>query len=212
MAVANSVETANPYSTVAQELIKLGLDMTVNYQNFFHSGDEIVAGSHIRAYPAKFYLWGSRQLSTGERVHPGDMVGMFHFDRRLPFPDPQTSLATHTIRTFERFKDSLGGLARVCESDHPLLEGLNVFYFVSHWSGPLMERMGFDIFEIKNPIRQWLHNEYSKRWTAQFGYHDPSWKGFEEWKKAVENSKGVREAFISRQKLIALHGSQSAGK
>lgn len=185
------------------------VNAVANYQDHLQPEErETRAGTYLRAYPARFYLWGSRTLSTGEVIRPGQMVGLLHFDRKLPYPDPNDTLLVHTRKMYRRLKECMESLATICQNNDPVLEGIEHFYGLSHWAGPLLERLGFDVFEIRNPIRRWFQNEYAKIYASRFAYHDTSWQGLNEWQVSERNFSGVREAFIPRTKLIELHISK----
>ena len=160
-------------------------------------------GEHMDIQVLRFKWPKEKQLSDGTTIKPGSKIGVIHFDRNLPTADEKESERGFSRKLYESGKNSLEELAFLCEANDPRLAGIEGFYGLSHIAGPLAKRLGFDIFETSDPLKLIFAQVLGKRLVGKVVNNNPNWQ------KLAKNYKSPKEAFISRQKLVALFGSTS---
>lgn len=160
---------------------------------------KIPVGEHMDVIMGRFRSIKNKELSDGSVVKPGSKVGVIHFTRNLPIMDKQSNVA-FSRQLFRSGEESLNNLAGLCEANDPRLEGVEFFYGWSHLAGPIAKRLGFDVFDIANPIRR-LGPKFVNTFLAGGLKDTPTFQ------RINYIFKTPREAFISRQKLVELYGS-----
>lgn len=180
-------------------------------------GEKIQIGSYGELHVEPYRAVRSRTLSDGTIMKPGDKVGIMDFAHGILSKAEEESLFSYTKKLIRSAELSFIELAQLCEVDDPRLAGVSVFGGRSHLAGPVAKRMGFDVFDIANP----LHSHFEtwrgkKRVQRQVSYYKkPDDTGSieavvdQKWKEMEKNFKDPRDAYISRQKLLELYGSQS---
>jgi hypothetical protein len=161
---------------------------------------KIKLGEHMSVRIGHYRHIAGRELSDGNVVSGGAKVGVIDFMRNMPTLDKHDNLISLTRDLFDSAQTSLIELAKLCNSEDPRLEDINTFYGVSHLAGPLAVRLGFDVFDIRNPIDRSMYKMLGKGIVTTIAKKNSSWQ------RLKSNFKDPREAFISRQRLINLYG------
>lgn len=162
--------------------------------------DSISVGEHMNVDVMK-YRGKNLSLSDGTTVSNEDIVGQMHFYRNLP-QLRNNNIIAYTRDLYESASESLKSLARRCQKEDPRLSGVTAFYGESHIAGPLAKRLGFDIYDINNPLYKLFVYYGSKNVVDDTTKESRSYRA---WK---ENFKPPRQAYISRAKLVELFGEK----
>lgn len=104
--------------------------------------------------------------------------------------DDKKSSLKRKIDFFKNIKSDFKKLAETCEKNSSLKK-IDYFYGYSHLAGPLAKRFGFNVYEIKKPLKKW--------WTTL--QSSISAKNLDGW-KVKRNYKPAMLAVISRKKLL----------
>jgi hypothetical protein len=206
-------------------------------------GEQVLIGKYGVMHVEPYRAVRSRPLSDGTTMTPGDKVGIIDFARGIPFKNEHESIFSYTKNLIRTADVSFIELAEMCETDDPRLSDVNFFGGRSHLAGPIAKRMGFDVFDVANPLHRYFEARRGKdRVKKQVSFEKGSnpnnpegrevdQKGEEpqkaeenskteseskkemvvdqKWKEMEKNFKDPRDAYISRQKIIELYGSQS---
>jgi hypothetical protein len=164
---------------------------------------EINVGEHMTVSVEVFRDFAHKELSDGSILRPGQKIGKIDFLRKLPTLKEGDNLLSFTKQLFRSGEQSLRELAELCEKNDPRLGDVEFFWGISHLAGPLAKRLGFDVFDIANPIKRLGYKALGKGIAYSIAKKNKHWQMFE------KNFKAPHEAVISRGKLIELYGSKS---
>ena len=195
--IASGVENAGPYIG-ATSLVAAG-SLSVLYKKWWR---EIEVGQHMVLKPERFVHFKKVRLSDSTDVSPGELVGRIHFSSNFNELHEDTSIVTYTRELVKSGQESLGLLAEMCQEDKRAVKDINVFWGRSHLVGKFTERFGFDTMPVNNPLNRSFTKFWAKDCAREVVGNHPEWKRFE------KNFRDPRDAYISREKLIAVFGKK----
>ncbi len=200
--VAQKMWPLNIELTVATlALLKLGMISMTEEQMGFRGYFNV--GNHMSIHPSGYHAFKERELSDGAIIHPGQKLGVIDLLRNIPILDSDTKLLTATRHLYNSVSQDLHELAFLCQSNDPRLNGVEAFYGISHFAGYLAERLGFDSFKLRNPLKRLFPKVIEKQMVKEHAGEN------KDWKKIKNKNKDIYEAFISRQKLVDRFGTQT---
>ena len=165
--------------------------------------DKVNVGNHMSIHLGHYRTPFGKELSDETVVRPGQKIGIIDILRNLPSLEKDENLLAITKKLYRESEADLRELAKMCQDNNPSLEGVEVFYGVSHLAGPLAKRLGFDVFDIANPLKRTGVTLTGKLIAAGYGWKNKQWREYQ------SKFKSAREAFISRKKLIELYGEKN---
>lgn len=163
--------------------------------------EELAVGEHMEVIIRRYRSSRQKHLSDGTIIRPGDKVGEIHFSNDIPELQENENMIGFARRLFVSARESMQHLAQLCQDNYYQTDGVVAFLGQSHIAGPLAKRLGFDIFEIRNPITRLISTELSYVTAKESAYRNPTWQQFR------TNFKSAKEAIISRDKLVQTHGN-----
>lgn len=165
--------------------------------------DSVLVGDHMTFRRTNYTGFASKELSDGEIVRPGDRIGEIDFVKDVPKLGKDANLFVFTRYLYNSAQKSLRELAELCAENDPSVDGIKAFHGTSHLVGPLAKRLGFDIYEIANPIKRAVYKKWGKAIAKNVAGESLMWQEYQ------KNFKPPREAYISRSKLVELFGNNS---
>lgn len=152
--------------------------------------------------PTIFFDPIPRALSDGFLLRPGHRIGRIHIIDNLPILGMNDNLLGATREIYRSTVLSLTQLAELCQNDDRKLSRIKAFYGISHLAGPLAERLGFDVFDIRSETIRKAHHIAGYVLAHKVGGYNT------EWNRTKGNFKSPKEAIISRNKLVDLYGKK----
>lgn len=162
----------------------------------------IRVGEHMNVRVRKYPYTTPVVLSDGIAIVPGEKVGVIELLRDLPKISTHDNILLVTLNMYRSVQNSLEELAGLSERNDPRLDGIEAFYGSSHTAGPLARRLGFDVREIEDK-----NDRIAETIASQLVvfFHSPHKSWLRRWKQV--NSKVAQDVYISRNKLIQMHGN-----
>jgi len=163
---------------------------------------KVNVGEHMSIHVGHFRNPLSKELEDHTIIKAVKKIGIIDIERNLPKLSEKESLVGITRMLFRETESDLKELALMCKAGDPRLEGLDIFHGVSHLAGPLAKRLGFDVYDIANPVERVASSLIGRLISSDVGAKN------EEWRKYQSKFKSAREAYISRSKLIRLYSDK----
>lgn len=198
----NISQDSNYLNVISKLLYSLGI--VVSFQEIKEMlSNRINIGDHMEVYATKFRSPLNKKLEDGTTIYPGDEVGMLDITRDIPTLGKSDNLITVTKQLFFGVEKDLAELAKVCQQDNSPFKNISVFVGISHLSNQWGKRLGFDVFEISDPLEKLLVNLNGIIMSSRGNFSN------KEFRKHLLNFKSAKEAYISKQRLIELYGNDT---
>jgi hypothetical protein len=154
-------------------------------------------GNCLNIYVHPSTGFAPKKLSDGVVVTPGDLVGEIELKLdNLPL-DHNGGVVIYGRALFRSITQSLGELAKLCEVNDPLLEGVVGFHGISHLAGPLAGKMGFDVFLVSDISEFFAHTVFANMIVRQHAGKNTDWRKFK------PHIRIPKEVYISRNSLVS---------
>ncbi len=189
--VPDSIETA-----LILEWIRAGICLG---QTFVEEKNKLDIGTHLSVCRARYRGVSKKVLSDGIVIAPGQMGGRLDLVRNIPQLGEEANLVAASRSLYNEVLLDLKILAYECKHNE-FLEEISFFYGYSHLVRSLARKLGFNVFDIKNPLKQAFYTHLNKQIVEKRNKENKAWQAFK------GNFKPAKEAFISRDKLVSLYG------
>lgn len=167
-------------------------------QRFKEEAERLDIGTHLSICRTRYRGVSKKVLSDGTVIAPGQMGGRLDLVRNIPQLGEEDNLVAATRSLYDEALFDLKILAYECMHNE-FLEEISFFYGYSHLVRSSARKLGFDVFDIRNPLKQAFHTHLSKQVVEKRNKENKTWQAFK------GNFKPAKEAFISRDKLVSLY-------
>lgn len=168
----------------------------------------IPVGEHMSITPGykAVHYWPDKlrhyiTLKDGKTITKNTQIGSIDIVRNLGELAARGNFVTYTRKLRESTVDSLKETARLCEQNDPRFRGIEAFAGMSHLARTA-GKFGFSVFEIEDPGKKQHATQVSRNVAHHVAGNNPAWQELQ------QNYKPAEIAFISKDLLVGIYGSQ----